>query len=65
MQILNNVNSPAQRNFTDCLKQLRSEENIDTKIPDINQWLHYWNDEESFACNLRNIRHWIQQVRNN
>jgi len=24
-------------------------------VPDMRQWLHYWNDEESFAGNLRNL----------
>ncbi|MES1196074.1 MAG: hypothetical protein ABUL58_03930 [Steroidobacter sp.] len=64
MQILNNVNGPAQRNFTDCLQQLRNNQDAgSTTIPDINQWLHYWNDDESFAGNLRNFRHWLERVK--
>jgi uncharacterized protein YbgA (DUF1722 family) len=67
MQILNNVSSPTQRSFTDCLQQLRNshETNVVTAIPNIKEWMQYWNDEESYAANLRNIRHWMERVKQN
>jgi len=62
MQILNNVNSPTQRSFTDCLQQLRINQDTNpiAAIPNIKEWMQYWNDEESYTANLRNIRHWIE-----
>ena len=65
MQILNNVNSPAQRSFTDCLQQLRDTQDMDvaTEIPNIKEWMQYWNDEESYSANLRNIRHWMERAK--
>lgn len=67
MQNLNNVNSPAQRTFTACLQQLRDNQNTDsvTAIPNIKDWMQYWNDDESYTVNLRNIRHWMDRVRQN
>jgi len=64
MQSLNNGNPTVQRSFTDCLQQLRSNHDIDTvtTIPNIKEWMHYWNDEESYAANLRNIRHWMTRI---
>jgi hypothetical protein len=39
------------------------ESNCLPAVPDVRQWLHYWNDEESFAGNLRNFEHWLQRAR--
>jgi len=65
MQILNNVSSPTQRSFTDCLQHLRDNQDLDsvTAIPNIKEWMQYWNDEESYTANLRNIRHWMERVK--
>jgi hypothetical protein len=63
MQTLNDVNESTPRSFGDCLQQLRSSPDMDVAtIPNINEWMQYWNDEESYAANLRNIRHWIARV---
>jgi hypothetical protein len=31
--------------------------------PQLHQWLDYWNDDESFAVNMRNLSHWIACAR--
>lgn len=32
-------------------------------IPDLNQWMQYWNDADSVAGNLRRFEHWLQRAR--
>lgn len=29
---------------------------------EVNQWLHYWNDADSTAGNLRKLEHWLQRA---
>ncbi|MFT3752598.1 MAG: hypothetical protein QM800_06870 [Paludibacter sp.] len=31
--------------------------------PQLQQWLQYWNDEETVAGNLRHLEHWHQRAR--
>ena len=53
-------------NFAEQLRVIRNAQNPETiSIPDLQQWMQYWNDEESEAANLRNIRHWISRVTKN
>lgn len=32
-------------------------------IPDLQQWLEYWNDADSVSGNLRKVNHWLQRAR--
>ena len=60
MNNLSNDNAVNSRVFADQLRQLRDAgDSSEICIPDLQQWMHYWNDEESDAVNLRNIRHWM------
>ncbi len=64
MQTPDHENSPTQRSFTDCLQQLRDAQdgNVVTAIPNLKEWMQYWNDDESYAVNIRNIRHWMERI---
>jgi len=56
-------NSSRYRSFADQLRVLRETQNpVAVTIPDLHQWMQYWNDEESEATNLRHIRHWISRA---
>lgn len=55
---------PAQT-FVERLRQRQAQAAISTsapEAPDWRQWLQYWDDEESFAGNLRNFEHWLQRA---
>ncbi|HEX2585743.1 MAG TPA: hypothetical protein VHL14_11450 [Steroidobacteraceae bacterium] len=53
-------------NFAEQLRMVHEAQDPETVcIPDLQQWMQYWNDEESEAANLRNIRHWISRARKN
>ena len=59
-----NVNSFT--NFAEQLRAIRDTQDAGAvSIPDLQQWMQYWNDEESDAANLRNIRHWISRAPTN
>lgn len=62
MNILSNESIGASPNFVDRLQQARKEQQVDPAIPDLQQWMQYWNDDESYAGNLRNIRHWLSRA---
>ena len=62
MNISSNENIGAPSNFVDRLQQARKEQQVDPAIPDLQQWMQYWNDEESETANLRNIRHWLSRM---
>ena len=60
------TDSPTQSFFErlrERLSQPTPESNCLPAVPDVQQWLHYWNDEESLAGNLRNVEHWLQRAR--
>jgi len=60
-----NLNSTTQRDFTAALRQQRERSHSSLPdTPDLQQWLHYWNDEENFATNMRNLAHWINCAKN-
>jgi len=53
-------------NFAEQLRMMRATQNAEAvSVPDLQQWMQYWNDEESEAANLRNIRHWISRAKKN
>ncbi|MGD9841417.1 MAG: hypothetical protein AB7F79_04585 [Steroidobacteraceae bacterium] len=55
-----NLETTTPIDFMTALRQQR--ERNDSPIPDapnLNEWLQYWNDEESFTANMRNLAHWI------
>lgn len=37
----------------------RVRANIPTEAPALEDWLRYWNDEDTDLGNLRNIEHWL------
>jgi hypothetical protein len=39
--------------------------NTRTVPPALEDWLRYWNDEDTDLGNLRNIEHWLTEARNN
>jgi len=57
----------ATQNFFERLRERHAQPAPESTclpaVPDVQQWLHYWNDEESFAGNLRNFEHWLQRAR--
>ena len=58
-----NIGTPAPSRFAEQLRMMRESQNPAlTCIPDLKQWMQYWNDDESDAVNLRNIRHWLSRV---
>lgn len=64
MNSLNSEHTSIPSSFADQLRRVR--ENLQPEvihIPDLNQWMQFWNDEESETVNLRNIRHWMSRMR--
>jgi len=56
-------NSSKNLSFADQLRAVREALGPETtSIPDLQQWMQYWNDEESETTNLRHIRHWISRA---
>lgn len=53
-------------NFADALAahRLQTRQSL-VNAPELGQWLQYWNDDESFAVNMRNLEHWIACARRN
>jgi hypothetical protein len=31
-------------------------------VPDLQQWLEYWNDADTVSGNLRKMNHWLQRA---
>lgn len=31
--------------------------------PRLEDWLNYWNDDDTDLCNLRNFEHWLSRAR--
>jgi hypothetical protein len=59
-------NVSALNSFAEQLRMVHEAQHHEsTSIPDLQQWMQYWNDEESEATNLRNIRHWISRAKKN
>jgi hypothetical protein len=51
---------PTTLDFITALRQQRERSHLSLPdAPELNQWLHYWNDEESFSLNVSNLAHWI------
>jgi hypothetical protein len=51
-------------NFGDALHAHRALHNqTQPDSPNLAEWLKYWNDDESFAVNMRNLEHWISCAR--
>ena len=60
------MNAPAVKtaNFNEALRQQRAQNNAAApNTPELGEWLQYWNDAESFAVNMRNLKHWINCAR--
>lgn len=52
------------RNFSEALRAQRARHcQTLPDTPELSQWLRYWNDDESFAVNMRNLEHWINCAR--
>lgn len=51
-------------NFSEILRAQRAlgKDSI-PDTPELSQWLKYWNDDESYAMNMRNLGHWINCAR--
>ncbi|MES1190272.1 MAG: hypothetical protein ABUS47_04245 [Steroidobacter sp.] len=63
MNSLNRENTSSPSSFAEQLRRVRDAQQPDVaRIPDLKQWMQYWNDEESEAHNLRNIQHWLSRV---
>jgi hypothetical protein len=37
----------------------RAPANVPTEPPHLEDWLRYWNDEDTDRANLRNFEHWL------
>jgi hypothetical protein len=61
-----NPQRESTRNFGDALtaRRLQAQQPL-ISAPELSQWLQYWNDDESFAVNMRNLEHWIACARRN
>ena len=46
------------RDFAECLQRLPAENVVP---PTVEDWLVYWNDEDTDLVNLRNIDHWLSR----
>lgn len=44
------------RYFSECLKGTPA---ANASPPTVEDWLHYWNDDDTDLGNLRNIEHWL------
>ncbi len=54
------IETKRQIDFISALrKQREAAETVAPETPELQQWLQYWNDEESFTSNMRNLSHWI------
>ena len=43
--------------------QMRSLDHLPEEPPLLEDWLRYWNDEDTDLGNLRNFEHWISRAR--
>jgi len=46
-------------NLYERLRQLNGAAVNPVEPPQLEDWLRYWNDEDSDLGNLRNIEHWL------
>lgn len=42
------------------LRQSTAHATIPTEPPALEDWLRYWNDEDTDLGNLRNFEHWLK-----
>ena len=42
---------------------LRASANRDVAPPSLEEWLRYWNDDDTDLGNLRNLEHWLERAR--
>ena len=52
--------------LTNLYERLRAQAPAGTGVepPSYEQWLQYWNDEETEIGNLRNFQHWLSRALN-
>jgi hypothetical protein len=63
MNHLSNEDATGQPNFADQLRRLRDTQSVnEIHVPELSQWMQFWNDEESETVNLRNINHWLMHT---
>jgi hypothetical protein len=50
--------------LTNLYERLRAQAPAGTGVepPSYEQWLQYWNDEETEIANLRNFQHWLSRA---
>lgn len=50
--------------LTNLYERLRAQAPAGTGVepPSYEQWLQYWNDEETEIGNLRNFQHWLSRA---
>ena len=46
-------------NLYERLRQIDGAAKIPAEPPQLEDWLRYWNDEDSDLGNLRNFEHWL------
>jgi len=55
-----NVLSQRLRHFADSLHALGAKEFVP---PTLEEWLEFWDDDDSDIGNLRNLEHWLKMNR--
>ena len=46
-------------NLYERLRQTHAHANLLNEPPALEDWLRYWNDEDTDLGNLRNFEHWL------